>query len=73
MARVLGGMDWAVAKGIKILSMSLGFRGWWQHFFPLTKLLRARSVLPIFAAGNEGPGTSRSPGNYWQACSIWGG
>ena len=69
-ARVLGGMDWAVAKGIKILSMSLGFRGWWQHFSPLTKLLRARSVLPIFAAGNEGPGTSRSPGNYWQACSI---
>jgi subtilisin len=69
-ARVLGGMDWAVGKGVKILSMSLGFRGWWQDFLPLTKLLRARNVLPIFAVGNEGPGTSRSPGNYWQACSI---
>ena len=35
-ARVLGGMDWAVGKGIKVLSMSLGFRGWWQDFLPLT-------------------------------------
>lgn len=31
-ARVLGGMDWAVGKGIKVLSMSLGFRGWWQDW-----------------------------------------
>ncbi len=69
-ARVLGGMDWAVGKKVKILSMSLGFRGWWNDFLPLTKLLRARNVLPVFAVGNEGPGTSRSPGNYWQACSI---
>ena len=69
-ARVLGGMDWAVGKGVKVLSMSLGFRGWWNDFLPLTALLRARNILPVFAVGNEGPGTSRSPGNYWQACSI---
>jgi subtilisin family serine protease len=69
-ARVLGGMDWAVGKGVKILSMSLGFRGWWQDFLPLTQLLRQRDILPVFAVGNEGPGTSRSPGNYWQALSV---
>jgi len=69
-ARVLGGMDWVVGKGVRVLSMSLGFRGWWQDFLPLTRLLRRRNILPIFAVGNEGPGTSRSPGNYWQTLSI---
>jgi subtilisin len=69
-ARVLGGMDWAVGQGIKVLNMSLGFRGWWEDFLPLTQLLRDRGVLPVFAVGNEGPGTSRSPGNYDEALSV---
>jgi subtilisin family serine protease len=69
-ARVLGGMDWAVGQGIRILSMSLGFRGWWEDFRPLTRLLRVRNILPVFAVGNEGPGTSRSPGNYTEALSV---
>jgi subtilisin len=69
-ARVLGGMDWAVGNKVRILSMSLGFRGWWEDFIPLMSILRARSVLPVFAVGNEGPGTSRSPGNYPEALSV---
>jgi subtilisin family serine protease len=69
-ARVLGGMDWAVGRRVRILSMSLGFRGWWEDFLPLTDILRDRGILPVFAVGNEGPGTSRSPGNYWQALSV---
>src|SRR5205814_7481129 len=27
-------------------------------------------VLPVFAIGNEGPGTSRSPGNYTETLSV---
>jgi subtilisin family serine protease len=69
-ARVLGGMDWAVGQGVKILSMSLGFRGWWDDFLPLTRILRTRGILPVFAVGNEGAGTSRSPGNYSEALSV---
>jgi subtilisin family serine protease len=69
-ARVLGGMDWALGNSIRILSMSLGFRGWWEDFIPLMALLRTRGVLPVFAVGNEGPGTSRSPGNYSEALSV---
>lgn len=69
-ARVLGGLDWAVGQGVRVLSLSLGFRGWWEDFLPLTRLLRARGVLPVFAVGNEGPGTSRSPGNYAEALSV---
>lgn len=69
-ARVLGGMDWSLGQGARILSMSLGLRGWFNQFLPLTRLLRARGVLPVYAVGNEGPGTSRSPGNYPEALSV---
>jgi subtilisin family serine protease len=69
-ARVLGGMDWAIGQGVRILSMSLGLRGWWEDFLPVTQILRARNILPVFAVGNEGPGTSRSPGNYSEALSV---
>jgi subtilisin family serine protease len=69
-ARVLGGMDWAVGQGVRVLSMSLGFRGFVDDFLELTRILRARNVLPVFAVGNEGPGTSRSPGNYAEALSV---
>jgi subtilisin len=69
-ARVLGGMDWAVGLRVQVLSMSLGFRGWWEDFIPIARILRRHQILPVFAVGNEGPGTSRSPGNYVQALSV---
>jgi subtilisin len=69
-ARVLGGLDWAVGRGVRVLSMSLGFPGWWEDFLPIVQILRARGVLPVIASGNEGPGTSRSPGNYAEALSV---
>ncbi|MDP9222518.1 MAG: S8 family serine peptidase, partial [Actinomycetota bacterium] len=69
-ARILGGMDWIVGQGARVLSMSLGLRGFMDDFEPLTRILRANGVLPVFAIGNEGPGTSRSPGNYSEALSV---
>jgi len=69
-ARVLGGMDWAVGKRVRVLSMSLGIRGWEESLRSLVQRLRALGVLPVFAVGNEGPGTSRSPGNYPAALSV---
>ena len=69
-ARVLGGMDWALEHGVRVLSLSLGLRGWWEDLIPIVHILRARNVLPVIAVGNEGPGTSRSPGNYPEALSV---
>jgi len=63
-------MDWAIGAGVRILNMSLGFRGFLNDFLPLTRRIRERGVLPVFAVGNEGPGTSRSPGNYPEALSV---
>ncbi len=69
-ARVLGGMDWAIGQGVKILNMSLGFPGYVEEFLGLTRVIRAQGILPVFAVGNEGAGTSRSPGNYHEALSV---
>lgn len=69
-ARVLSGLDWALANGASVLSMSLGIRGWLEDFVPIIQLLRTRGMLPVIAVGNEGPGTSRSPGNYAEALSV---
>jgi subtilisin len=70
LARIVGGMDWVVGQGAKVLSMSLGFRGYDASFAPLIEALRRRGVLPVIAVGNEGPGTSRSPGNYANVLSV---
>lgn len=69
-ARILGGLNWAVGRGCTVVNASLGLRGWHDEFLPLTRILRVRGVLPVFAVGNEGPGTSRSPGNYEEALSV---
>lgn len=69
-ARVLAGMDWALTQGVRVLSMSLGFRGWWEDFIPITQILRSQNILSVIAVGNEGPGTSRSPGNYPEVLSV---
>lgn len=69
-ARILGGMDWIVGEGARILSMSLGLRGFHTEFLPLMQAIRNRGILPVIAVGNEGPGTSRSPGNYDLVLSV---
>jgi subtilisin family serine protease len=69
-ARVLAGIDWAISEGVRVLSMSLGFRGYREDFVPVMQILRARNILPVIASGNEGPGTSRSPGNYAECLSV---
>lgn len=69
-ARVLAGLNWALGKGAKVLSMSLGLPGYHDDFEPLIQLIRTRGMLPVIAVGNEGPGTSRSPGNYAESLSV---
>lgn len=69
-ARVLGGMDWCIGQNVKVLSMSLGLRGFDPSFLQLMQAIRNRGVLPVIAVGNEGPGTSRSPGNYDSVLSV---
>jgi subtilisin len=68
--RILGGMDWIVEQQVRIMSMSLGLRGYTPAFEVLMAALRSANVLPIIAVGNEFANTSRSPGNYDNVLSI---
>lgn len=63
-ARILGGLDWLVGNRVRIVSLSLGYPGYDPVFLELIRRLLRRNILPVFAIGNEGPNTSRSPGNY---------
>ncbi|TMJ02017.1 MAG: serine protease [Alphaproteobacteria bacterium] len=68
--RILAGMDWAIGEGIRILNMSVGVPGYDPSFLPIVQIVRSRDILPVFAIGNDGEGTSRSPGNYAEALSV---
>jgi subtilisin len=68
--RILSGLDWVIECECRILSMSLGLRGFTPAFEQIINALRRANVLPIIAVGNEGPATSRSPGNYATVVSV---
>ena len=68
--RVLNGMEWCLENEVRILSMSLGIRGFTPFWIDVTRRLRENNVLPVFAIGNEFAGSSRSPGNYAEALSV---
>lgn len=68
--RILGGIEWSAQKGAQIINASLGIPGQSPVYEVLVKALRSRGILPVFAVGNEGPGTSRFPGNYNNVLSV---
>lgn len=70
LARVAAGLEWALDEGVRVVSMSLGIRGFTPFFTRIVEVLRSSNVLPVFAIGNEGPATSRSPGNYAEPLSV---
>jgi subtilisin len=70
LVRVLRGMEWCLENEVRILSMSLGVRGFTPFWLDVTRALRQNNVLPVFGIGSEGPGTSRSPASYPEALSV---
>ena len=68
--RILAGLNWILHQGVRVLSMSLGIPGKADVFLEITNVLREQGVLPVIAIGNEGPGTSRYPGNYATVLSV---
>lgn len=69
-ARVFAGINWAVGQGAKIVSASLGLQGYVPILAEVIAAIRDRGVLPVIAIGNEGAGTSRTPGNCVGTLSV---
>jgi subtilisin family serine protease len=68
--RIIGGLEWIVGQDVRILSMSLGIRGFTTAFQATIDALRRNNILPVCAVGNEFALTSRSPGNYDNVLSV---
>lgn len=60
-AGVIAGMDYAVARGARIVNMSLGGGGYSQAFYDSIARARDRGVLLVAAAGNESNNNDASP------------
>jgi len=60
--RILTGFDWAVESGCRVVNLSAGIRGYDPFWEDVVTILRQKGIVPCIAAGNEGPGTIRSPG-----------
>jgi subtilisin family serine protease len=68
--RILAGLEWTIEQGVRVLSLSLGIRGYTPFAVEIVRRLREAGVLLVAAIGNEGAGTSRSPANYPEALSV---
>ena len=55
---------------VRVLSISLGIPGRADFFLDITNTLLKKGILVVVAIGNEGPGTSRYPGNYPNVLSV---
>lgn len=68
-ARLLAGLEFALAAGARILNMSLGIKGFDGGLLRVFEKLRDQQLLPVVAIGND-PLSSYSPGNYETSLSV---
>jgi subtilisin family serine protease len=69
-ARVLGSVDWMLENEVRVLNLSFGLREYSPDFETVIAVLRQKDVICVASVGNEGPDTSRSPGNYRDVISV---
>ncbi|QWC19689.1 S8 family serine peptidase [Halorubrum sp. 2020YC2] len=64
--QVAAGMEWAVdTAGVDIISMSLGAAGYSVDMIEPSENARDAGVILVASAGNDGEGTTGSPGNVY--------
>src|SRR4029078_2880265 len=68
--RILASLDWMLQHKVNVVNLSLGLRGYSPLFESAIAALRDADVICVASVGNEGPGTSRSPGNYRNVISV---
>src|SRR5207237_9357965 len=73
LVQILAGMDWALGQGVRVLSSSLGIKGYNPFLVTVMDRMRAAGILPIVAVANDGaaPGhPTRSPANYPNSVAV---
>ena len=68
--QILGGMEWAVENEVDVISMSLGSEGYTDPYIDAIRNAKASGTVVVGAIGNNGEGTSGSPGNVYETLSV---
>lgn len=64
-------LEWVASQqNINVVNMSAGKEGYHENMRLITRILRRLNTITFVAIGNEGPDTSRSPGNYPEVISV---
>ena len=69
-AQIIGGMQWAVDNDADAINMSLGAVGYHGEMIEPVRNADQAGTIVISSSGNDGVGTSGSPGNVYDAVAI---
>ena len=70
LSTVLDGMQWAVESDVDVISMSLGTDQYSVPMINATRHAKAADTAVVAAIGNDGDGTSISPGNVYDTIAV---
>lgn len=69
-SQIIAGMEWAVEEDTDVMTMSLGAEGYVDPFIDPVRNAHDAGTAVVASIGNDGEGTSSSPGNVYDAISV---
>ena len=69
-SQIIAGMQWAVANDADVLSMSIVCQGYCTWPVDAVRNAESAGTTVVAAIGNNGEGTSSSPGNVYDSISV---
>lgn len=69
-AQIVGGMEWLMEQGVRVMNLSLGGAGYDAGFDEIIQEVAGANIFPAISIGNEGLGVTGSPGNVLGAVGI---
>jgi outer membrane protein assembly factor BamB len=70
LSQIIAGMEWAVKNDADVVSMSLGGGGYSDSYVDAVRNAEAAGTIVVASIGNDGAGTSGSPGNVYDTLSV---
>jgi len=69
-SQILAGMEWSLEQDVDIIQMSLGGQDIFGQFIEPVRNANEAGAVVIASAGNNGEGSSSSPGNVFESISV---
>lgn len=68
--QIAGGLEWAVANGADVASISFGAEGYYSQLIDPIRNAESSGTLVVASIGNGGEGTSTTPGNEYDSIGV---